>query len=141
MLFLINNILSMGLNVQDILKLTNNLYISDKILLNPGLGEFLDVEKDEIIFKSSAASIELLNEEKDRRSLVHLLSKVLSKASELDYDDTYLYLKRAIISFSNFKLLNKEVSTEELNRLAVEYYETIQNYKFTKENQFFWLQF
>lgn len=141
MLLLINNILSMGLNVQDILKLTNNLYISDKILLNPGLGEFLDVEKDEIIFKSSAASIELLNEEKDRRSLVHLLSKVLSKASELDYDDTYLYLKRAIISFSNFKLLNKEVSTEELNRLAVEYYETIQNYKFTKENQFFWLQF
>lgn len=141
MLLLINNILSIGLNVQDILKLTNNIYISDKILLNPNLGEFLDVEKDEIIFKSSAASIELLNEEKDRRSLVRLLSKVLLKAGELDYDDTYLYLKRAIISFSNFKLLNREVSTEELNRLAVEYYETIQNYKFTKENQFFWLQF
>lgn len=141
LLILVDNILSLGLDVQDILKLTNNTGISDQARLNTNLNEFIDIDRDLIIFKSAIASRELLKKETDRRFIVELLSKVLANAIKFDKEKKYEYLKRMIISFSNFKLLNEDLDRDELNRLAVTYYENIQNYPFTKQNPFFWLQF
>lgn len=140
-LLLINNILRLGLDVESILKLTDNTSISDKIKFDINLGEFLNIDKNEIEFISTMASLELFDTIENRREVVQLLSKVLKQADEIEYQNNFYYIKRIIISFSNFKLLNQNILEEELNDLALEYYETIQNYSFTKRNQFFWLQF
>ena len=140
-LLLINNILRLGLDVESILKLTDNTSISDKIKFDINLGEFLNIDKNEIEFISTMASLELFDTIENRREVVQLLSKVLKQADEIEYQNNFYYIKRIIISFSNFKLLNQNIPEEELNDLALEYYETIQNYSFTKRNQFFWLQF
>lgn len=140
-LLLINNILRLGLDVESILKLTDNTSISDKIKFDINLGEFLNIDKNEIEFISAMASMELFGVIKNRREVVQLLAKVLKQADEIEYKNNFYYTKRIIISFSNFQLLNKNISKEDLNDLALEYYETIQNYSFTKRNQFFWLQF
>lgn len=140
-LLLINNILKLGLEVENILKLTDNTSISDKIKFDINLGEFLNIDKNEIEFISTMASMELFGVIENRREVVQLLAKVLKRANEIEYQNNFYYLKRTIISFSNFRLLNQNILKEELNDLALEYYETIQNYSFTKRNQFFWLQF
>lgn len=150
---LINNILSTGLNIQDILKLTNNTAMSDFSIKDPNLNEFLDIDRNHIIFQSAKASGELLKKEKNRVLLVDLLVDMLKQANNLDsglnfykenstkLKEKYNYLKRQIISFSNFRMLNQGIGEDELNNLAVRYYEYIQNDKFAKENPFFWLQF
>ena len=140
-LLLINNILRLGLDVENILKLTDNTSISDKIKFDINLGEFLNIDKNEIEFISTMASMELFDTIENRREVVQLLSKVLKRADEIEYHNNFYYTKRTIISFSNFRLLNQNIPKEKLNDLALEYYETIQNYSFTKRNQFFWLQF
>ena len=138
---LISNILGTDLSVQDILLLTGNTVINDSVRDNVNLREFIDIDKDKLLFRSSLPSRELMKFEKNRTDLVDLLDTILKNSISFDLNDKYMYLKRQLISFSNFRILNEVDSEEELNNLAVKYYERIQNYSFTKGNQFFWLQF
>lgn len=138
---LISNILGTNLSAQDILLLTGNSVINDSVRDNVNIREFIDISRDKLLFKSSLASRELIKFESNRTELVELLDTILKNAIKFDLNDKYMYLKRQLISFSNFTILNEVTSEEELNNLAVKYYEKIQNYSFTKENQFFWLQF
>ncbi len=67
-MLLINNILRLGLDVESILKLTDNTSISDKIKFDINLGEFLNIGKNEIEF-ISAVSMELFGVIKNRREM------------------------------------------------------------------------
>ena len=66
---------------------------------------------------------------------------MLKTADSIDSRNTYEYFKRQIVSFSNLKLILTGVKEDEVNQLAVEYFENIRNERFTKENPFFWLQY
>ena len=66
---------------------------------------------------------------------------MIKKADRIDSKKTYNYFKREMVSFSNFRLILSDVEENQLNDLAVAYYESIRNLKFTKNNPFFWLQY
>lgn len=69
------------------------------------------------------------------------MEKMLKTSSKIDYNRTYEYFKRELVSFSNFRLVMGGTSQDNLDNYAVQYFESIKNTKFTKENPFFWLQY
>ena len=137
----INTILRSQLSLNQLLTLTDNTSLSKRAIDNPDFKEFLDVDNSIIILNSSIAAKELLKREKSKSTIVEIMEKMIKKADRIDSKKTYNYFKREMVSFSNFRLILSDVEENQLNDLAVAYYESIRNLKFTKNNPFFWLQY
>lgn len=141
MVLLINNLIKSNLTIPQMRTLTGTIDLPKNIFDNPNLKEFIDIENNNIIIKSSIASNELLKTEKNKKIIIDLMIVLLKTADKIDAKKTYEYLKKALVSFSNFKLIMSGVRDEDLNNFAGYYYDEIKNIKFTKENPFFWLQY
>lgn len=137
----ISNILRLQVDVSDLLRLTDCTTLNESEKNSPNFKEFLDIENGKIQMKSSIASIELFKKECDKKLVIETMALMLRRADLLDLGKKFTYLKRELISFSNLRLILQGVDENQLNVLAVEYYEMIKNYKFNKENPFFWLQY
>ncbi|MUP34603.1 P-loop NTPase [Enterococcus lactis] len=138
---LISNLIRSHLSVKQILTITKNTDLSQEDVENADFKEFVDISNDKIMLHSSIAAKELLRLEEDKFSVIKLMEKMLKTADSIDSRNTYEYFKRQIVSFSNLKLILTGVKEDEVNQLAVEYFENIRNERFTKENPFFWLQY
>lgn len=138
---LINNLIRSNLRVKQILTITKNTDLSHEDIDNPNFKEFIDINNNRIILNSSVAAQELLKREEDKLSIIKLMVQMLKTADSIDSRQTYEYFKRQIVSFSNLKLILSGVKETDLNQLAVEYFESIRNEKFTNDNPFFWLQY
>ena len=110
--------------------LTGTIDLPKNIFDNPNLKEFIDIENNNIIIKSSIASNELLKTEKNKKIIIDLMIVLLKTADKIDAKKTYEYLKKALVSFSNFKLIMSGVRDEDLNNFAGYYYDEIKNIKF-----------
>ncbi len=75
-------------------------------------------------FISAMVSMELFVI-KNRRGVVQLLAKVLKQADEIIQNNFY-YTKELLFPHSNFQLFQTKIFKEDLNDLALEYYDTIQ---------------
>ncbi|MFN6872116.1 MULTISPECIES: P-loop NTPase [Enterococcus] len=138
---LISNLIRSHLSVKQILTITKNTDLSQEDVENADFKEFVDISNDKVMLHSSIAAKELLRLEEDKFSVIKLMEKMLKTADSIDSRNTYEYFKRQIVSFSNLKLILTGVKEDEVNQLAVEYFENIRNERFTKENPFFWLQY
>ncbi|EOW2611877.1 SIR2 family protein [Enterococcus hirae] len=138
---LISNLIRSHLSVKQILTITKNTDLSQEDVENADFKEFVDISNDKVMLHSSIAAKELLRLEEDKFSVIKLMEKMLKTADSIDSRNTYEYFKRQIVSFSNLKLILTDVKEDEVNQLAVEYFENIRNERFTKENPFFWLQY
>lgn len=138
---LINNLIRSHLSIKQILTITKNIDLSQEDVENADFKEFVDISNDKVMLHSSIAAKELLRLEEDKFSVIKLMEKMLKTADSIDSRNTYEYFKRQIVSFSNLKLILTGVKEDEVNQLAVEYFENIRNESFTKENPFFWLQY
>lgn len=140
-LLLINNLIKSHLSITQLQTLTKSTNFSKKITENHNFKEFVDIENNNILIQSGIASQEILRMEKDKNRIINLMKETLKVADRIDSKKTYEYLKRSLVSFSNFKLIIGNINETELNTMAVDYFEGIKNINFTKKNPFFWLQY
>ena len=138
---LISNLIRSNLSIKQILTITKNTDLSQDDIEQVDFKEFIDISNNKVVLNSSIAAKELLRLEKDKFAIIKLMEKMLKTADSIDSRNTYEYFKRQIVSFSNLKLILTGVKEDEVNQLAVEYFENIRNERFTKENPFFWLQY
>lgn len=138
---LINNTIRANLTIAQLLAVTDNTIFTQNIVENSNFKEFVDIDNNKIIIGSSVASRELLKLEINKEKIISVMEKMLKTSSKIDYNRTYEYFKRELVSFSNFRLVMGGTSQDNLDNYAVQYFESIKNTKFTKENPFFWLQY
>lgn len=138
---LINNILRSGLSFNQMLILSDKISLSAQLTNEANFKEFIDYANGMITLNSSIASQEILKKETDKKLIISVMEKLIKKADRIDAKKTYNYLKRELVSYSNFKMIFGHLSKDKLNDLAVEYFESIRNTKFANNNPFFWLQY
>lgn len=138
---LINNLLQTHLRISQISTLTRSTMFSKSEVDDANFKEFVDIDDNTIIIQSSVAAREILKEEKNKNKILNIMETMLKIADKIDTNKTYEYLKKQLVSFSNFRLIVGDVGNDQMNELAVRYFENIRNSNFCKENPFFWLQY
>jgi len=139
---LINNLLRTHLSISQIGTLTKTKKLNLNETENANFKEFVDIDNNRIIIQSAIAAIEIMNSERDKKRITNVMETMFRQADRIDETKTYEYLKRELVSFSNFKLIiGNKVEASILDELALSYFENIRNVKFAKENPFFWLQY
>ncbi len=104
-----------------------------------GITEFLNLERDNIIARSSLFSTMALRTFWSTGKVAKLMAEMLSRALELRFDGSiYRDIARDLMRFSTIKALLPNEQQE--NRL-VDYYERIKNFEGCSRNPFFWLQY
>ena len=124
---LISNLIRSNLSIKQILTITKNTDLSQDDIEQVDFKEFIDISNNKVVLNSSIAAKELLRLEKDKFAIIKLMEKMLKTADSIDSRNTYEYFKRQIVSFSNLKLILTGVKEDEVNQLAVEYFENIRN--------------
>lgn len=141
LLSLINNILELQLYPQQILQLLSKEGVSKNFLNNSNLKEFLDFKSDRIKIKSSIISKDIIKNYKDKKFITEVLIKSFKRADATDYQSTYNYFKRQLVSFSNLNMIFGNISHTSKAEVIMDFYENIKNSSFAKRNPFFWLQY
>lgn len=135
-LILINNIIGGELKKSDFISYLDLQGRFDIYIRDDNLKQILLNKENKIQIKSSILGKYILDTYIDNNKILNLLIKIMKK---LDNYSTPISnnLKFLLISFSNFQLIIKDESEENI----VRYYEEIRSLKFCKENTFFWIQY
>ncbi|WP_159157439.1 P-loop NTPase [Enterococcus faecalis] len=138
---LVNNLLQTNLKINQLSTLSKIRNLRKNEIDNPNFKEFIDIDNNNIIIKSSVAAKEILKLENDKNKILDVMETMIKVADRVDKNRTYEYFKREMVSFSNFRLIMGNLDDAIINELAVRYFENIRNIKFAKDNPFFWLQY
>lgn len=137
----ITNILRSDIELRDILMLLDTTNLSDKQKSEPNLNEFLNLHSNKIKLNSGVASKHILSSQVKSDELVNVMKILYHKADKLNVNKKYNYLCVELVSFSNFNVLFSNREHSEKINYSLDYFESLINSNFAKNNHFFWLQY
>lgn len=136
---LINDILSLNLELDDMVYLLDKVTLSANITRNPDLGELINISQNCITVKSSVFAMYILKSNSYSCKIIELLIRLMSNADKVK-TDKYSQVMKMLVTFSNVRLVLKDKGADFVN-CVIRYYENIKNLEFNSKNPHFWLQY
>lgn len=140
---IINNVISLDLKLSEIIRLIDITSLSSYILRDENINEFININTDNVEFRSSNTAIYLINKHNLHDDLLEVMENMIINSDKL-INKSSEKVKRYLISISNMTELFFKYATYEsleLRTKIVIYFDKIKNNKYYKNNNFFWLQY
>jgi len=117
----------------------------DKVLNNPGfkrnplINQLINFNNNQIIVRSAVAALHFLREVLDANTIVSVVTDVTNKLNNIGYlSKRYHFLRTELMRFHNVQLILPEKG---FAKAMINYYESIKNLPYLKNNGLFWLQY
>lgn len=139
---IVNSLLSLDLDLNDILALLDKVGESSKISRCKNMRELIDIDSNDIKIKSPVLASFILSHTNKKNDILDLMIKIMKKLDSIAYTEKMRNIQFMLISQSAFEMLVvKQKYKEEYEQNIITYYEQIKNMNYCKENIYFWIQY